>query len=188
MVPRHGCLPRNDSAAPSSVAELFRENEIFQKSAADTLGISSWRTRADHFQCIPPAEVPPIRRGSDRIRGGTNLFRGSPPSPRRIPRRNFLFRGEIEFGGLRRRPPRTCSDPGGPRRSPRRNSSAMGIAESARIRADSRAANPRRKFFRRANSPKLIKIMSGFKQTVSGNRSPSFFRSKMLFGVLRRCL
>ena len=35
---------------------------------------------------------------------------------------------------------------------------------------------------------KLIKIMSGFKQTVSGNRSPSFFRSKMLFGVLRRCL
>ena len=78
------------------------------------------------FTLFSAAEVPPIRGGSDRIRGGTNLFRGSPPSPRRIPRRTFLFREESEFGGLRRvlRLDRTYADVGGPRRSPPRKKSA----------------------------------------------------------------
>ena len=76
------------------------------------------------FTLFSAAEVPPIRGGSDRIRGGTNLFRGSPPSPRRIPRRTFLFREENEFGGLRRVLDRTYADVGGPRRSPPRKKSA----------------------------------------------------------------
>ena len=72
------------------------------------------------FTLFSAAEVPPIRGGSDRIRGGTNLFRGSPPSPRRT----FLFREENEFGGLRRVLDRTYADVGGPRRSPPRKKSA----------------------------------------------------------------
>ena len=76
------------------------------------------------FSLFSAAEVPPIRGGSDRIRGGTNLFRASPPSPRRIPRRTFLFREQNEFGGLRRGLGRTYADLRGPRRSPPRNSSA----------------------------------------------------------------
>ena len=76
------------------------------------------------FTLFSAAEVPPIRGGSDRIRGGTNLFRGSPLSPRRIPRRTFLLREESEFGGLRRVLDRTYADVGGPRRSPPRKKSA----------------------------------------------------------------
>ena len=44
---------------------------------------------------ISAAEVPPIRRRSALVRGGLPRNKFSPPSPRRIPRRKFLFRQKI---------------------------------------------------------------------------------------------
>ena len=98
------CQPRNSSAKTKFCKSPRRTFPV-----ADSRGLSS---------LFSAAEVPPIaiRGGSDRIRGGTNLFRASPPSPRRIPRRTFLFREQNEFGGLRRGLGRTYADPGGVRR------------------------------------------------------------------------
>ena len=78
------------------------------------------------FSAISAAEVPPIRRGSALVRGGLPRNKFSPPSPRRIPRRKFLFRQKnflsdsaseaigsdrthSDSGGLNRSPPRNCS-------------------------------------------------------------------------------
>ena len=110
-----GIVPRETNFWVIWVAELFRGGLSRTFPVADSRGL---------FTLFSAAEVPPIRGGSDRIRGGTNLFRGSPPSPRRIPRRTFLFREQNEFGGLRRVLDRTYADVGGPRRSPPRKKSA----------------------------------------------------------------
>ena len=82
------------------------------------------------FSVFSAAEVPPIRRGSALIRGGLprNLF--SPPSPRRIPRRKFLFRQKKFLSDSASEaigPTRTHSDSGGLNRSPPRNCSAKYI-------------------------------------------------------------
>ena len=44
------------------------------------------------FSVFSAAEVPPIRLGSAQDRRGLPRNKFSPPSPRRIPRRKFLFR------------------------------------------------------------------------------------------------
>ena len=44
------------------------------------------------FSVFSAAEVPPIRLGSAQDRRGLPRNKISPPSPRRIPRRKFLFR------------------------------------------------------------------------------------------------
>ena len=78
------------------------------------------------FSVISAAEVPPIRRGSALVRSGLPRNKFIPPSPRRIPRRKFLFRqilflaasaseaigsnrNHSDSGGLNRSPPRNCS-------------------------------------------------------------------------------
>ena len=87
------------------------------------------------FSVFSAAEVPPIRRGSALIRGGLprNLF--SPPSPRRIPRRKFLFHQKkflSDSASEAIRPTRTHSDSGGLNRSPPRNCSAKYITDFSR--------------------------------------------------------
>ena len=47
------------------------------------------------FSAISAAEIPPIHHGSALVRGGLLRNKFSPPSPRRIPRRKFLFRQKI---------------------------------------------------------------------------------------------
>ena len=84
------------------------------------------------FSVFSAAEVPPIRRGSALVRGGPprNLF--SPPSPRRIPRRKFLFRQKNYLSDSASEaigPIRTHSDSGGLNRSPPRNCSATYITK-----------------------------------------------------------
>ena len=56
-----------------------------------------WICSADLFGSTVPAEAPPIQGRSDRIRDGTDLFCGSPPSQQQIPLQNFLFSQTINF-------------------------------------------------------------------------------------------
>ena len=85
------------------------------------------------FSVISAAEVPPIRVGSAQDRGGLPRNKFSPPSPRRIPRRKFLFRQKNNLSDSASEAigtTRTYSDSGGLNRSPPRNCSATQITIS----------------------------------------------------------
>ena len=119
------------------------------------------------FSVISAAEVQPIRVGSAQDRGGLPQNKFSPPSPRRIPRRKFLFRQKNNLSDSASEAigtTRTYSDSGGLNWSLPRNCSAPQIT----IKGTS-ALVVKSKFFR------LVKGCYGNSQSLAARNS--LFRS-----------